>query len=90
VVDTKCRFSMPHCVARWPEGTYEKCQAWLDLGANPSRLLENRTETAIERVVSNSKDESDPWDTIALVNLLLSATSELQSPAVETYRRQAV
>ncbi|KAM0207280.1 hypothetical protein ACHAPQ_009119 [Fusarium lateritium] len=84
--DTKTRLKIPHCVER-PEFTWEKCEAWLKYGANPTKLLENHTETAIERAVSNGEDESDPSETIALVNLLLSATKELQAPKVEVYRQ---
>jgi hypothetical protein len=58
-------------------------------GANPARLLENQTETAIERVISNYKAGLNPGMTIALAKLLLSTTTEPQSPAVEAYRRQA-
>ncbi|KAI6750898.1 hypothetical protein HG530_014348 [Fusarium avenaceum] len=71
------------------EGVYENCKAWLAYGANPARLLENHTETAIERAISNLKAGWDPGMTIALINLLLSATTEPQSSAVEVYRRRA-
>ncbi|KIL92941.1 hypothetical protein FAVG1_04122 [Fusarium avenaceum] len=68
---------------------YAICKAWLAYGANPARLLEERTMTAIERAISNYEDGRDPRMTIALVELLLSATTEPQSPAVEVYRRKA-
>ncbi|KAM0240708.1 hypothetical protein ACHAP5_007913 [Fusarium lateritium] len=89
VADTKTRLKIPHCVQR-PEFTWEKCQAWLEYGANPARLLEGYRETAIERAISNGKDKSDPSETIALVNLLLSATKELQAPEVEIYRQSVI
>lgn len=65
---------------------YERCQAWLAYGANPGRLLENQTKTAIERAFSYYTGAPDSNEWIALLRLLLSATTEPQWPAIEIYR----